>query len=255
MKICFVVLTLCGAAIASTDKPDSVSLDDLEGKGMQSMENLVGSVIEDLPPMGVSEYKRVMTRNTDKVLGIMANVSRFGAAARKTLYNPTEKDMEALGEHYDRMTDNVAKGMDRIALELVSVAFRLYEHAEGFKETNFCDDYKNFDFEYDSEDPTPYLAKMGDVFLKDLDCFLGLSSHIQELKEKINQEGEMAEDEAASMTFGFLQGLHVFRLNAFRFKDAVDAAIEKMSNGDDEQNDQELRTLRTLRNLLRKRMH
>jgi len=255
MKICLAVLALCGAAIASTDKPDSVSLDDLEGKDMKTLDNLVGSVIEDLPPMDVSDYRRVMTRSTDRVLGIMANVSRFGVAARKTLYNPTEEGLEALGEHYDRMTDNVAKGMDRVALELVSVAFRLYEHAEGFKETNFCDDYKNFDFEYDPEDPTPYLAKMGDVFLKDLDCFIGLSSHIEELKQKINKEGEMAEEEAAEMTFGLLQGLHVFRLNAFRFKDAVDAAIEKMSDGDDDQNDQQLRTLRQLRNLLMKRMH
>lgn len=251
MKL-FVLLALCGAAFA-TGGVNPLSLEGLKGKGLP-MDTLIKSVVKDMGPMDVDAYRQGMTNVADAVIATMDDVKQFGDKAKDVLYNPDEESLIALGGEWDAMTDDVERKLDGMALRLLTIAFRLYQNADGFEETDWCSNYKNFDMVYDPTNPTVFLKEMGDVFLQDLECFLGLSSHIEELKNELNQEGEMAEEDAAGSAFGFLQGLHIFRLNAFRFRDAVDAAIAQMEeSGDSAGDSSDLQQLRQLRNLLRRR--
>jgi len=205
-------------------------------------------------PLTVREFNGTMSRLVSTVYMADQKVAEFGQQAGETMANPTSAEFDKLGEAWSHMTGFVEHSFDILAFKLAELAFRLYYHSEGFQEVNYCDNYKNFNMEYDPEDVEGYVQTMIMVFMGDLECFRTMFQQVEYIQNELDsaKEGEMAEDMASTLVFEFMKGLHVVRVNAIRFQEAVEEAASKIGEEEEVKAKKEVKKLMQLRDLMRK---
>jgi len=241
-----------GGRKAAKDDANSVSSADQDG----SMDMDKGSG-EDIfeKPITVNEFNKTMFRLVDHVYEVDQKVGDFGALALGMLTADNEpEDFEKLGAAWEQMTGFAENAFDRLAFKLAETAFRLYYHSEGFEEVDYCDNYKNFDATFDG-DVEAYIKSMITTFLMDLECFRAMFQQVEGISTYLadQKEGQLREDEASALVFEFMKGLHVVRVNAIRFQQAVEEAAASMDVDDDDlKAKKEVKKLLQLRDLIKK---